>query len=360
MKVGIITCHDVYNYGSSLQAYALNKILGNFCEVEIIDYKPDYLYRLLNFMEVDAVKWQKSAIKRWIYRIYMAPKRICYIKRYLIYKHFNKQYLTLSEKKYKTFDDLKKEAKYDKYICGSDQVWNSEKSPCGEDPAFFLGFTDADKIAYAASFGGKSVSKKGKENIKKYLPQFMKISVRESSGIDILKQSGIYSEQVLDPVFLLSKDEWRAIACKPSNILEPYNLVYGYDNSDEFRELIREYKDENLLYMGEGVLKNIGPLEFIWLIDHAQTVITTSFHAVSFSIILHKQFVTAMTGNLELYERLDNIMKLCGLEERTYSILKQQDKWRQKKIDYQTVDLKLKNPKTKSKKFLLSAIETLS
>ena len=67
-----------------------------------------------------------------------------------------------------------------------------------------------------------------------------------------------------------------------------------------------------------------------------------------------------MTGNLELYERLDNIMKLCGLEERTYSILKQQDKWRQKKIDYQTVDLKLKNPKTKSKKFLLSAIETLS
>ena len=54
MKVGIITCHDVYNYGSSLQAYALSKTLRDFYEVEIIHYKPDYLYRLINFMEVES------------------------------------------------------------------------------------------------------------------------------------------------------------------------------------------------------------------------------------------------------------------------------------------------------------------
>ena len=50
MKICTITCHDVYNVGASLQAYALQtylKSLGH--DVKIIDYKPDYLskhYRL--------------------------------------------------------------------------------------------------------------------------------------------------------------------------------------------------------------------------------------------------------------------------------------------------------------------------
>ena len=356
MKVGIITCHDVYNFGSSLQAYALSKMLSDICKVEIIDYKPDYLYRLLNFLEVDAAKWQQNVIRRWIYRIYVAPKRLQNLKRYLIFKYFNKYYLPLSKTRYKSFIELTKGAQYDKYICGSDQIWNSDKYPCGEDPAFFLGFTDAEKIAYAASFGRNKVSERGKENIEKYLPLFTKISVRETSGIDILRKSGIHAEHVLDPVFFLSGDEWRAIAHQISNIPERYVLVYGYDNSDEFRELMKEYKNQNILHIGEGKLRSIGPLEFIWLIDHADTVLTTSFHAVAFSIILHTQFVTSLTGNPELYERLESVMKLCGLEERRYSILKKQDNWKQKKIDYRSVDLKLEVPKIKSKDFLFSAL----
>ena len=48
MKVCTITCHDVYNHGASLQAYALMTHLEkNGHEVEIIDYKPDYLYIFL-------------------------------------------------------------------------------------------------------------------------------------------------------------------------------------------------------------------------------------------------------------------------------------------------------------------------
>ena len=46
MRIRIITCHDVYNAGASLQAYALMQYLKD-CghEVKIIDYKPDYLSR---------------------------------------------------------------------------------------------------------------------------------------------------------------------------------------------------------------------------------------------------------------------------------------------------------------------------
>ena len=46
MKIKTITCHDVYNAGASLQAYALAQYLteqGH--DVEIINYQPDYLSR---------------------------------------------------------------------------------------------------------------------------------------------------------------------------------------------------------------------------------------------------------------------------------------------------------------------------
>ena len=49
MKISTITCHDVYNHGASLQAYALMTYLNNQGHsVEIIDYKPDYLGNLYN------------------------------------------------------------------------------------------------------------------------------------------------------------------------------------------------------------------------------------------------------------------------------------------------------------------------
>lgn len=43
MKIGIITLHSIYNPGSALQAYALNKFLKiNNIDNEIIDYRPAY------------------------------------------------------------------------------------------------------------------------------------------------------------------------------------------------------------------------------------------------------------------------------------------------------------------------------
>lgn len=43
MKIKTITCHNVYNFGASLQAYALMTYLtSQGHQVEIIDYMPDY------------------------------------------------------------------------------------------------------------------------------------------------------------------------------------------------------------------------------------------------------------------------------------------------------------------------------
>ena len=82
MKIGILTCHDVYNFGATLQAYALCKYLNdNVGQAEIINYKPRYLYKLIDFMEVDVPKWKKNVFTRWFYRLFTAPSKFKYIKK---------------------------------------------------------------------------------------------------------------------------------------------------------------------------------------------------------------------------------------------------------------------------------------
>lgn len=55
MKIATITCHNVYNYGASLQAYALQRYLSQEGhDVEIIDYKPYYLNSRYNWRHIPA------------------------------------------------------------------------------------------------------------------------------------------------------------------------------------------------------------------------------------------------------------------------------------------------------------------
>ena len=67
MRIRIITCHDVYNAGASLQAYALMQYLKD-CghEVKIIDYKPDYLSRHYSLKAVIIQNMTEQEFERFI------------------------------------------------------------------------------------------------------------------------------------------------------------------------------------------------------------------------------------------------------------------------------------------------------
>lgn len=41
-KVGIVTFHRADNYGAVLQNYALQKAVGDWCNVETVNYKCDF------------------------------------------------------------------------------------------------------------------------------------------------------------------------------------------------------------------------------------------------------------------------------------------------------------------------------
>lgn len=243
MKLGIMTCHDICNYGSSLQAYALSTWLTNEGHVvEIIDYKPEYMYRLVDFMCVDSEKWRGTFLRRWAYRVRVFPYKLSLVPKYIRYMSFNKRYLHLTKNRYRNIEDLKALRGFDAYICGSDQVWGSVKNRCGEDPAFFLGFDNqVKKIAYAASFGAAEISAKGAQCVKEYLPSFSAIGVREKSGVEILREHGLQSKQVIDPVFLLQKEDWVSLARAPKDLPEKYIFVYGYDSAVDMDLIAKRY-----------------------------------------------------------------------------------------------------------------------
>lgn len=359
MSIGIITCHDVYNFGSSLQAYSLCRYLtDHFKEVEIIDYKPNYLYRLIDLLEVDAPRWKKNFITRSCYRFYMLPKELKWLKKYIRFKEFNKIYLPLSKDKYKNNEDLKK-AKYDIYICGSDQIWNSSKSPCGEDPAFYLSFASGKKISYAASIGSLTISNKGLYNLKTYLPNFDNISVRERSSEKLINDLGFKVETVIDPVFLTDASIWKSLKKRIKNLPTNYILAYGYDNSDEYTHALKyvhKVLNIEIIDINSKIFRQAGPREFITLIENADMVVTTSFHALAFSIILHTPFVVAKTGNEDLYERIRNLLEISNLKCREFSKIKNNDKLLLKSIDYDAVDERMKGIIKNSKTFLLNAL----
>lgn len=299
MKIKTITCHNVYNAGASLQAYALMRYLQNLGhDVEIIDYVPDYLrhYSLLSV----SPKYDRPFIRQ-AYIIWKLPKRLKALasRRKKEYDAFTHDFLRLTQKKYVDNDALKRDPpEADVYIAGSDQIWNT-LFPNGKDPAFYLDFApdSSTRASYAASFATETISSGYEIIVGKWLSRLDYISVRESSGVSILESLGIdRAVQVTDPVFLISREQWNEL-CLPKT-LEHYILVCDFDESLEIRDFVlrmahqKDLKIYSVLscdYADKNFSRH-GPRTFLSLIRDAEYVVSNSFHATAFSLIFQKPF----------------------------------------------------------------------
>ena len=219
------------------------------------------------------------------------------------------------------FSDLKNiESEFDYFVAGSDQIWNPHYSFTGSD-IDFLTFTNTEKqIAYAASFGVSSIPDEKKKNYKDWLSSFGNISVRETDGAKIIADmTGRKVPVVLDPVLLLSAEKWRKLAVKPRNMTDkPYVLVYSVENMSENLRRAVEYEGENveIVYVKDDKKRNwaVGPREFIYLIDHAEKLLTDSFHGTAFSVILHTPFELFDRDGINMNSRTETLLANLGLE----------------------------------------------
>ena len=232
MRIRIITCHDVYNAGASLQAYALMQYLKD-CghEVKIIDYKPDYLSRHYSLKAVNNPEYDRAGIRE-IYLLVKMPGRIkkLFSKRKYRFDAFRKNALELTDTTYRTCEELKNIEEADLYLAGSDQIWNPI-FPNGKDPAFFLQFTEKGRRAsYAASFAVDALKEEDRQRMKEWLKSFDAVSVREQTGAALVKQMGLQSQRNCDPVFLLKQCQWKKILPE-TETNKKYVLLYDFDKN---------------------------------------------------------------------------------------------------------------------------------
>ena len=333
MKVGLLTFHNTLNYGSALQVFATQEALKKLnIECEIIDYTNQHRKNAYNTIYLAKRELKRKnislAMKYFIGSVFIYKRKQKFID-------FYRKYVNYTDKKYYSNQELKKiNTKYDKFIIGSDQVWNYNNN--GNDFSYLLDFVEEKnkKVSYSSSFGLKSIPDKLTDQYTKYLSLFKYLSTREDYGRKIIKElTGKEAELVLDPVFLLDKDDWLSFI-KNGNKRENYifcytnrsNQIENFLNQTQYPlinckiyKLSRYLTPKDFINPKIKVCYSISPIDFIEIISQAKLVITASFHCVAMAIILQVPFIAILTGDEGKDERILNILKMTGLEKRLFN-----------------------------------------
>ncbi len=364
MHIKTITCHDVYNHGASLQAYALQTYLSSLGhDVEIIDYKPDYLSNHYKLWSVSNPVFDKPVVKQ-LYLLAKIPGRLIALLRKRKFDEFTQKYLRLTPHRYHSNEELKANPpKANLYIAGSDQIWNTLFQN-GRDAAFYLNFASkgTKRVAYAASFATKDVVEAYKPFVCEMLQGFDSISLRERISLPLLESLGRNDGvAVCDPVFLLSREQWDKIL-PTSSIEEKYLLVYDTEQSNKIRDIALSIAKERRLkifnvscfrksYVDKNFLAS-SPIDFVQLIRDAEFVVSNSFHATAFSLIFHQDFCVVNRSEA-INERMLSLLEQYGLQDK---LVTDNLERLSTPIDYSKVQSKIEQDIEDSKQYLRNAI----
>lgn len=369
--IALDTGHLVYNYGTKLQAYAMQTLLeANGENVEIIQWHKRNL-GVLNHLS-DTARLIKKVHSRYGFKLIYAAKAIC---RYRAIDSFNKKYHL--HKFYGDFASIKEQTKiYSSAFCGSDQAWLPGNV---SHHAYTLEYFSDNtfKAAYAPSFGIDSIDDHLTKQYETFLSKIDSLSVREISGQTIIK--GIIHKNVpvvLDPTLLLEKTDWEELR-KEATVKIPchkkYIFCYFLGENAEHRKAVKQYaiqngyKIINLQHFfkyckadegfGDYNLYKITPQDFIELIAKADMVCTDSFHCTAFSIQYHKQFTVfhrfSRNDKASTNNRLYSLLGQIALEQR---ISQEGSGINNDPINYAEVDEKLYELRRSSREYLVKAM----
>ena len=293
-KAGIITFLHNDNFGSSLQAYALQRAVRDMgYECVHLDYRPDRTEKIRNLLKSgNNPKLILEGIRK---REVKADQSGARRKSEAIPAFYQRRMkLTTPCRNQKELRKASRDC--DLLLCGSDQIWN----PVWLNPAYFLTFADRNvpKAAYAPSLGVSRLPKAGKiRKIRRWTKDFRAISVREEEGAQLLKQMTGREVPVLpDPVCLLSVEDWNEIAGKAPEG-EPYLLCYFIGSNPVYWERVLTLQKETGLRVivlpvtaesyrsGYELLDGAGPEDFLAAVRDAACFCTDSFHGFVFGSI---------------------------------------------------------------------------
>ena len=73
----------------------------------------------------------------------------------------------------------------------------------------------------------EKIKEKQEQEIQKYLRSFQALSVRELEGVRRVEEmTGKEAERLIDPAFLLTKEEWSRVAVSPQKQRKIHTFIY--------------------------------------------------------------------------------------------------------------------------------------
>lgn len=339
-KIGILSVYN-HNYGSILQAYALQQVLENMGhDTEILVYKKtNYVRQAARLLYYPLLKatakrvWKDVYCKffhRDIYGGVLAGRETAFCEFIRKNMHFSETYIGRSAL-------IRACDNYDCFVLGSDQVWNPMNLGGDYYTMTFIG-SEKKKVTYAPSFGVARIPKNQEKKTKQYLERIDFISVREPEGQKIVAYlTGRTAEVVVDPTLLVDREFWD-LRKGGRLISDSYILCYFISPNPSYRKFSENLRKKTGLkivsipHVDEFVRSDvgyadyepteIGPFQFINLIANAAYVCTDSFHGSVFSAIYERTFFTFTRYQNDEKDstnsRLYSFLKMTGLEDRLF------------------------------------------
>lgn len=300
MKIGVITMHRIPNYGSVLQAYALQYKLAQLgFDSEYIDYvHPEPIpYNQIPFR----VK-MKRKLKKLIYFLL----RQNHPSSQPLIENFRQTRIKCSPNSYSKDTIHSNPPVYDIYMTGSDQVWNPRF--IGDETAFMFDFVKdkSPRISYAASFASQDIPPQMSPLYTKYLSKYKDITVREQAAVETVNHlTGKKAEVVCDPTLLLNKTEWTEFSHHAAqritgNYILVYLLGYMFNPRPGIYKVVKEVRRKlnlpvyylggtlsEMLQPNSTYISGLTPEEYVKLFANASFVVTDSFHGTAFSTIFN-------------------------------------------------------------------------
>lgn len=341
--IGIVTLTTGFNYGTTLQAFALQEIIRS------LHYIPKLI--VIKGSIIKGMDFRLEKLFVMLYRLMRHPVLMEKVKHYVHWiktaysNEIKKKIIAFSDNKldtvlisYSALKKISKSSLYKAFICGSDQIWDA--SAMYVNPAYYLQFCPrGKKIAYAPSFGKDTIPKYNQNSIKKMLQGFDDISIRESRGAEMIKE--LINKDVpvvLDPTLLLNKESWENFytghplaefihTMKDPLVLffldKPNPFVINSINAcikswaDKKQDIIcitteKEYF-KRYFYDTPVILPNLDPFEFLNVMSKAKIVLTDSYHGVLFSINFNRNFWAFERNYIKGQNQSSRIMSILAL-----------------------------------------------
>ena len=299
MKIALLTLPYDNNYGGNLQRYALYTVLHNMGH-DVTHLNLQFYYHIPWYKYI-ARCFDKYILRKKIYvnkerRQMQRYRSLCSITLPFYDSYINHTAVITHRKQLLHYTN------FDAFIVGSDQVWRA----CYGDARnkfldiFFFSYlknVSKKKIAFAVSFGTDEslYNKEEKYTYGELYKAFSAVSVRELSGLKLLKEYGWSSPKaihLLDPTFLITQSEYKKIINSVTTCPSKGNLFcYILDYTDSINIIVSEIaQTKGLIPFYIHLNDNVSIQQWLRSFDEAKFVVTDSFHGLVFSLIFNKPF----------------------------------------------------------------------